>query len=122
MIGGHYGAGAISVDLGAQSGRWDVGIRPSSEHGFEFLAWDSVVPDAGRRFPMTTSRTPLLQLVYEPSRKTARLLADGHSVMGGYRGHQQFLEGYGLFFGASNLAGAATRGEMDYFVAMLEIR
>ena len=88
----------------------------------QILANDSVVPALGPTFAYSRRLRPAIQLLYDPSTAAARLFFDGRQQIEGYRGHSQFLEGYGFFFGASNQVGAARRGEIDYSLAMFEIR
>jgi hypothetical protein len=118
----HEGTGFVVADPGMHARRWDIGISRSGQGGWNVLAADSVAPWSGTPHAFSEARTPLLQLIYEPGTRTARLSADSRVVIRDYRGHKQFIENYGFMFGAMNSAGSPPRGEMDYFLAMLEIR
>lgn len=120
VFAAHEGTGFVIADLGMDGRRWDVGTAVTDGRA-EVRTWDTVTPLSGSHFPLTGTRSPLLELVYEPDGKTARLLADGHPRITDYRGHQQFIENWGFMFGASNTVGSAPRGDIDFFLAVMEI-
>jgi predicted Ser/Thr protein kinase len=98
------GGASVDIDLSPADGRYDCSIFLSPSHrqvvqltrqianGSDGLRYEiEGAPDAFHNY----------ELIFDPEKRAARLLVDGVERLRGYRGHHEFVEGYGLMFGTA---------------------
>jgi predicted Ser/Thr protein kinase len=96
------GSATVAIDLSPADGRYDCQIFLDTSHrqvvqltrqianGIDGLRYTiEGPPDAFHHY----------ELIFEPGKRAARLLVDGVERLQGYRGHHEYLEGYGFTFG-----------------------
>lgn len=118
----HSGIALTSVDFTPDGPRFDINLVPNS-HDIDVRLTTSVVPYEGVNHGLPGSRWPLLQLEYHPETQSAQLIVNGAiASTPAYRGHRQFQEGLGLFFGTFSEIVNVPRSEADFNLAVLVIR
>jgi tetratricopeptide (TPR) repeat protein len=118
----YAGIGLTSVDFAPDGPRFDINFVPHS-HDVDIQLSTSVVPYEGMRHTLRGTEWPLTQLEYRPDAKSAFLIVNGAIVdLPPYRGHTQFQENLGLFFGGFNEIVNVPKSDADFSVAMLVVR
>ncbi len=108
------GAVCAGIELTPAGGRYDIClIRDAPDHQVALLATEIGRALDGPRFALSDANPAWhnYQLKFDPHARSARLLVDGVERLVNYRGHREFLEGWGL-----------TLGTMAYRTASAEAR
>ena len=119
------GGGFLLLDLTPEGPRFDIEPFRSESGDFVLQLNTSVVPYFGpsETLPDDQSRPALIELEYDPAVKGAALTVNRiRRRSEPYRGHGQFQEGLGVFFGSHTVFGKVAAGEADFNLAMLVIR
>jgi hypothetical protein len=114
------GVAFVDVDLTPLGPRYDQGFLVAGSRLSLFLA-TGVAPRTAEFLDLGTAGAwPPTEYVFVPG-QGARVTVSHHRRTG-FRGHSQFQEDYGVFFGASDDVGTAPRGEGDFSLVLLQIR
>jgi predicted Ser/Thr protein kinase len=95
------GAGGVGVDLSPADGRYDVNVMMNGS-GRQVVCLVKQIAK-GLAGPSWEMEGPVdafhdYQLVFDASSRSARLLVDGVERLRDYRGHREYLEGWGFHF------------------------
>ena len=118
------GGGFADLDLIPSGPRFDLNFYREPGGGSYVQLNSNVVPREGATVSVSrTGRWPLIELVYDPARRAARLRVDGKMrETPPYIGHHNFQEGKGLFFGSHNEVGRARTGDAEFELVLLVLR
>jgi tRNA A-37 threonylcarbamoyl transferase component Bud32 len=102
----------INVDFLGQGKRYDIAVFVNPDTDVVRLNTQIVPAQQGLEFPIARKQPTFrrYELVYDPGLGSATLSVDGKRVLTGYRGHTQFQEDLGVFFGVALYGGARARG------------
>lgn len=119
----HSGVALTSIDLTPEGPRFDINLV-MHPHTLDLQLNTSVVPYEGIHHDLgNVTMWPLTQLEYDPGVKAAKLTMNGvdaHTAP--YRGHRQFQENLGLFFGSFNEIVNVPKSDADFNLVMFVIR
>jgi predicted Ser/Thr protein kinase len=117
------GVAFANVDFIPAAARFDQNFFIHSDGQLWMRATSSVMPREGPVLHLgSPGRWPAVESVFDPSNRSATILAGGTRFQIDYHGHRQFQEDYGLFFGSDSNVGTAPRGEADFSLILLQIR
>jgi predicted Ser/Thr protein kinase len=97
------GATCAGIELTPAGDRYDLClIRDAPDHQLALLTTEIGRALDGPRFALPDAKPTWhnYQLVFDPHARSARLLIDGIERLASYRGHREYLEGWGLTLGA----------------------
>lgn len=116
------GLGGVGIDLTPAGGRYDINVFLNAsrrqvvrlvtriEQQLDGPSWEIPAPEGAWHD---------YRLIFDPRTQTARLLVDGVERLSGYRGHREYLEGWGFEFGATIFK--SSRAETMFKRARFEI-
>jgi hypothetical protein len=112
VVRAEEGSVHINVDLLGRGNRYDITVWMNPDADMVRLNTQVIPVQEGLEFPIAR-KEPIFrryELVYDAGLGSAMLWVDGKKVLAGYRGHTQFQEDFGVFFGAALYGGARARG------------
>ncbi len=102
----------INVDFLGRGKRYDINVFVNPDADLVRLNTQILPERHGLDFPIARKEPTFrrYELIYDPGLGSAMLSVDGMQVLTGYRGHTQFQEDLGVFFGAALYGGWRARG------------
>jgi predicted Ser/Thr protein kinase len=93
------GGGAVDIDLSPAAGRYDIGVLRNASHRQVVGLTTQIAKEwTGPSYDLPGPEDAWhdYELIFDPRQQTARLLVDGVERLRDYRGHHEYVEGWGL--------------------------